>query len=67
MFEERTGIPVEQIVILVVTEDGTVQEFVKKKHDYLPLLVETIEQFVSEWEKENEEVSTDSVANAVAS
>lgn len=67
MFEERTGIPVEQIVILVVTEDGTVQEFVKKKHDYLPLLVETIEQFVSEWEKEDEEVPTDSVANAVAS
>ena len=42
-------------MILVVTEDGTVQEFVKKKHEYLPLLVETIEQFVSEWEKENEE------------
>ena len=54
MFEERTGTPIEQIVILVVTEDGTVQEFVKKKHEYLPLLVETIEQFVSEWEKENE-------------
>ena len=55
MFEERTGTPIEQIVILVVTEDGTAQEFVKKKHEYLPLLVETIEQFVSEWEKENEE------------
>ena len=55
MFEERTGTPIQQIVILVVTEDGTVQEFVKKKHEYLPLLVETIEQFVSEWEKENEE------------
>ena len=55
MFEERTGTPIEQIVILVVTEDGQVQEFVKKKHDYLPKLVETIEQFVSEWEQENEE------------
>ena len=54
MFEERTGIPVEQIVILVVTEDGQVQEFIKKKYDYLPKLVETIEQFVSEWEKEND-------------
>jgi genome maintenance exonuclease 1 len=53
MFEERTGIPVEQIVILVVTEDGQVQEFIKKKYDYLPKLVETIEQFVSEWEKED--------------
>jgi hypothetical protein len=54
MFEERTGTPIEQIVILCVTEDGQVQEFIKKKHDYLPLLVETIEQFVSEWEKEND-------------
>ena len=55
MFEERTGTPIEQIVILVVTEDGTVQEFVKKKHEYLqPLIVETIDMFVSEWEKENE-------------
>jgi genome maintenance exonuclease 1 len=57
MFEERTGIEINQIVILVVTEDGTVQEFVKTKHDYLPLLIETVEQFVSEWEKENEEVT----------
>lgn len=55
MFEERTGTPIEQIVILVVTEDGQIQEFVKKKHDYLPMLVETIEQFVSEWERENDE------------
>jgi len=54
MFEERTGTPIEQIVILVVTEDGQVQEFIKKKHEYLPKLVETIEQFVSEWEKEND-------------
>ena len=35
MFEERTGTPIEQIVILVVTEDGQVQEFIKKKHEYL--------------------------------
>jgi ATP-dependent exoDNAse (exonuclease V) beta subunit len=55
MFEERTGTPIEQIVILVVTEDGQIQEFVKKKHEYLPMLVETIEQFVSEWEQENDE------------
>ena len=57
MFEERTGIEINQIVILVVTEDGTVQEFIKTKHDYLPLLVETVEQFVTEWERENEEVT----------
>jgi hypothetical protein len=45
MFEERTGNPIEQIVILVVTEDGVVQEFVKTKHDYLPMLEEVIGEF----------------------
>ena len=65
MFEERTGTPIEQIVILVVTEDGQVQEFIKKKHDYLPLLVETIEEFVSQWENENEE-NSDGGVTAVA-
>ena len=65
MFEERTGTPIEQIVILVVTEDGQVQEFIKKKHDYLPLLVETIEEFVSQWEQENEE-DADGGVTAVA-
>ena len=60
MFEERTGIEINQIVILVVTEDGIVQEFVKTKHDYLPLLVETIDDFTEHWEKENEMVHSSS-------
>ena len=50
MFGERTGLIVEQVVILVVTEDGTVQEFVKNKHDYLGFL----EEAVQDWRKENE-------------
>jgi hypothetical protein len=50
MFGERTGIEISQVVILVVTEDGTVQEFVKEKYDYLDALVET----VAEWSKQNE-------------
>jgi len=50
MFGERTGIDISQIVILVVTEDGTVQEFVKKKYDYLDALTET----VTDWRNENE-------------
>ena len=48
MFGERTGIEISQVVILVVTEDGTVQEFVKEKYDYLPLLTEAI----AEWRRE---------------
>ncbi len=57
MFEERTGIEINQIVILVVTEDGLVQEFVREKHDYLEPLIETIDMFTEQWEKENEEAS----------
>ena len=45
MFEERTGKPIEQVVILVVTEDGVVQEFIKKKHDYIPMLEEVVKEF----------------------
>ena len=56
MFEERTGIEINQIVILVVTEDGLVQEFVREKHDYLEPLIETIDMFTEQWEKENEEL-----------
>ena len=50
MFEERTGLETNQIVILVVTEDGTVQEFVKNKKEYLPML----EDSMKEWSKSNE-------------
>ena len=45
MFEEMTGTPIKQIVILVVTENGTVQEFIKDKDEYLPLLEETLEEW----------------------
>ena len=59
MFQERTGIEINQIVILVVTEDGLVQEFVKDKNDYLQDLVDTIDLFTEEWEKENETDTSD--------
>ena len=42
MFEERTGIDISQVVILVVTEDGVVQEFIKDKSPYLKDLTESI-------------------------
>ena len=60
MFGERTGIEISQVVILVVTEDGTVQEFIKDKHNYLDALVES----VAEWRERNEvsSVINDSVA-----
>jgi hypothetical protein len=49
MFAERTGINIDQVVILVVTGDGTVQEFIKNKAEYLNRLSETIKI----WSEEN--------------
>jgi hypothetical protein len=60
MFEERTGIEINQICILVVTEDGVVQEFVKDKTEYLPLLTDTIK----EWEEKNEMVISTDIAQS---
>ena len=54
MFQERTGIVITRVVILVVTEDGTVQEFVKNKYDYLDALTET----VTKWRNQNETFSS---------
>ena len=45
MFEERTKISIDQVVILVVTEDGVVQEFVKNKTEFLPLLSDVIKEW----------------------
>ena len=52
MFEELTGEKTKQIVILVVTEDGTVQEFIKNKSNYTNLLVDAI----SDWRKQNDKM-----------
>ena len=57
MFEERTGIEINQVAILVVTEDGVVQEFVKNKTEYLPLLSDVIR----EWKVKNEMVSSTNI------
>jgi genome maintenance exonuclease 1 len=55
MFNELTGIDINQIVILVVTEDGVVQEFIKNKSDYLDALKNSI----MEWEKQDVTSSKD--------
>ncbi len=45
MFEEQYGKAINQIAILIVTEDGSIQTFIKDKKDYLPLLKPAIEEF----------------------
>ena len=45
MFKERTGQTVDKLVILVVTQDGTVQEFIKDKKDYDKLLDSSLKKW----------------------
>ena len=52
MFEEQYGKAINQIAILIVTEDGSIQTFIKDKKDYLPLLKPAIEEFHKKF-KEN--------------
>ena len=58
MFTELTGIELSQVVILVVTEDGTVQEFIKDKSEFLDALKDS----VAEWKRQNE---TDSMGRPI--
>ena len=53
MYEERFDQPIDRVVILIVTEDGGIQTFTKRKDDYLPLLKTAIKEF-----KEKNETNT---------
>ena len=63
MFEERTAQSIDQIVVLVVTEDGVVQEFIKNKAEYVPLIEEACTDFRKE--NENEPIFTDNHTGVV--
>jgi genome maintenance exonuclease 1 len=56
MYEELTGTPIEQVVILVITSDGATQVFKKNKKDYLPQLKEAVENFYK-WIESNEKTN----------
>ena len=45
MYKEHFDEEINQVVILVVTEEGTTQVFKKDKKDYLPKLKEAVENF----------------------
>ena len=53
MYKEHFDEEINQVVILVVTEEGTTQVFKKNKNDYLPKLKEAVEKFY-EWIEKNE-------------
>ena len=59
MYEETFGTPIEQIVILIASEDGTTQAFIKNKADYEKELGKAIQGFY----KYYEELNKDKIAN----
>jgi len=49
MFEERTGVPINQLVVAIAVEDGTNQIFVKEKSDFY---VESLQRYIGKyWKK----------------
>ena len=45
MWQERTKTPIDQVVILISSEDGIAQEFVKPVNRYVPVLKQMIEYY----------------------
>ena len=48
MFEERTGIPVPNIAVLISVENDNPQVFLKKRNAYIGDCIKTIQQYMSE-------------------
>ena len=55
MYEETFGTPIEQIVILIASEDGTTQAFIKNKADYEKELGKAIQGFYKYYEDQNKD------------
>ena len=55
MFEELYGEKIEQVVILIASEDGTSQSFVKETKDYKEKLLVAIEDFYKYYKNKNKD------------
>jgi len=55
MYEETFGKKIEQIVILIASEDGTTQAFIKNKADYEEELGKSIQNFYKYFEELNKD------------
>ena len=55
MYEETFGTPIEQIVILIASEAGTPQAFIKNKADYEKELGKAIQGFYKYYEDQNKD------------
>jgi genome maintenance exonuclease 1 len=55
MYEELYNKPIEQLVILIASEDGSSQAFIKEKKEFDKKLIEAIENFYKYYHKNNKD------------
>jgi len=55
MYEETYGKNIDQIVILLASEDGSVQNFVKEKKDYMSPLMKSVDEFYKYYQEQNKD------------
>jgi hypothetical protein len=49
MYEELYGVKIDQLVILLACEDGVAQCFIKSRADYEKKLIESVENFYTQF------------------
>ena len=57
-YEELFGTPIEQIVILIAGEDGSMVPYIKEKKDYLPQLKKSIKEFYKYFDENHNKVKS---------
>ena len=55
MYEETYGKSIDQIVILLASEDGSVQNFIKEKKDYMTPLMKSVDEFYKYYQEQNKD------------
>ena len=55
MYEETYGKSIDQIVILLASEDGSVQNFIKEKKDYMSPLMKSVDEFYKYYQEQNKD------------
>ena len=55
MYEELFNKEIEQVVVLLAAEDGSVAAHIKEKKDYMPKLIESIDGFYKYYEELNKD------------
>ena len=53
MFEERTGIPITQLVTLIAVDDEQPQVFIEHRDNWTKPLIETIEKYEARQRRKN--------------